>query len=446
MPINAKDETVIASISRAHVEATFFGLRRFIKGAQWIGKTNRYSIDTIEKIKSDIKAGGIHNPRQLAQYIVASSLLHSTDGWSYLGKAILSLLRGDPHRSRHLAYYAELRAAMAILATEGVGVFDKRHIAINGPNSVVPLQQEVPTHVFVWECLRFWSALPKSSDLFVDIIRPHGRSLDDWFAPFGGGTTVTAQARDWLLCWGMDLKSAVTDKNARNESSYRPDGMSNSWHVNCDNALSFVEDVWRVLEPSSDGEFSVLDRCLLRLSIESVARGLGGRGKKQLATRESVVSRIVGRQGLSNEMEQHWIRFLLRQSSPDDPPLFGLTRVSAFDEDFGHISVIARAVLLLRLASGATGRLLKQADLAIDSVSFWWSRLGYTRGLWEGTRELSATTDLWADVTELLVDAQNFRRRHASAGQNFFKAGEELGHVLLGLSGCERAAIWSMTP
>src|ERR1700685_1183046 len=122
MTLSPHDCLTIQSLSRANVEMTLSGLRRFARQYKWVGTTNRYSLDTVGKISSDSSAGGkIRNPRHLSQYIAASCILHCSDGWSYLGKAIMSLLRGDPHRCRHLAYYAELRAVMSLVATEGIG-------------------------------------------------------------------------------------------------------------------------------------------------------------------------------------------------------------------------------------------------------------------------------------------------------------------------------------
>jgi hypothetical protein len=125
--VSSSDRLTIQSINRSDVEETFSGLERFIKQRTWIGRANRYSRDTIRRIKSDIGIGGVRSPRQLSQYVAASTVLHCADGWSYLGKAISCLLRGDPHRCRHLAYYAELRAALSLLASEGVGIFQDRH-------------------------------------------------------------------------------------------------------------------------------------------------------------------------------------------------------------------------------------------------------------------------------------------------------------------------------
>lgn len=137
MALKNTDRGTIRSLMRSHVVDTLGGMRRYIKANRWVSKTNRYSSNPIAKIRLDNKVRTIKEPKHLSQYIAASSLLHATDGWSYLGRSLLSLLRGDPHRCRHLAYYAELRAAMSLLATEGIGVFRNRHFVINGPNSVL---------------------------------------------------------------------------------------------------------------------------------------------------------------------------------------------------------------------------------------------------------------------------------------------------------------------
>ncbi len=217
MSLSPHNFGAVQSLKRKNVEKTLAGLRHFAKTSRWVGERNWYVIDTKKKIAFESKAGALKRPRQLSQYIAASCLLHCTDGWSYLGKAISSLLRGDPHRARHLAYYAELRAAMSLLATTGVGVFDRYHFVIDAPNSVAALRAQSSTHVFVWDCLEYWCAQPMSGDLFASIVRPNGRTLDDWLAPLGGGSVAAPQAKEWFLQWGMDLQLPTEDREARNE-------------------------------------------------------------------------------------------------------------------------------------------------------------------------------------------------------------------------------------
>ncbi len=121
----------INSTKRLDVQLTLASMKRFLLKALWLSKSNKYSSDTINRITADINAGNLHK-RQMAQYVAASVILHCNDGWSYLGRSLSALLRGDPHRARHLAYYAELRGAMSLLASNGIGVFNKQHFVIDG--------------------------------------------------------------------------------------------------------------------------------------------------------------------------------------------------------------------------------------------------------------------------------------------------------------------------
>ena len=437
----------IQGLTRINVETTFAGMRRFTKNSRWVGKKNRYARNTIRKIQSDQKAGRIRNPRHLAQYITASSVLHCADGWSYLGKSILSLLRGDPHRSRHLAYYAELRAAMSLLATEGIGIFSRRHFAVNAPHSVIMLQANYPTHQFAWDCLNFWATLSSSGELFAKTVRPYGRNLNNWFAPLGGGKAVAPQAREWFRQWGIDLKVFAQDRDARNESSYRPDGMPDIWSVEAPAALNFARGVWEALEPSSMSSFDAIDRHILRLALESRFKGITGKKSHEDPVQyRNFVNRIIRDQNFSEPATNAWFNFVTRETMPDNLSIFDFSQKSTGSRDNSAVAVISRAILLLRIASGSTAFLIEEARITASSLSFWWETLGQVRGLWDGPREPEELTDLWSDIATLLVDIEQFQTNYAAVDQSFFRVGTEIGHTLAGLSDCERVAIWSMTP
>lgn len=267
--LSARDRAVIRAINQADVVATFAGLERYLAADQWLGTTNRYSQNTVKRIKSDIKSGTIRSPKNLAQYIAASCLLHGADGWSYLGMAVSALLRGDPHRSRHLAYYAELRAALSLLASQGIGIINHQHFAINAANQVVRLNNQKGTHEVVWGCLEYWAKRPRSGQLFAAIVKPYGRQLGDWLFPVGGAAGVAAQVQQWFRLWGVDLKVFADDRDARNVSSYRPDGIPTSWQLDPAETFEFVRSVWESFEPSSNSIFEAIDREILRLAMES---------------------------------------------------------------------------------------------------------------------------------------------------------------------------------
>ncbi|MGD1026668.1 hypothetical protein [Candidatus Binatus soli] len=447
MPLNPQDRAAIQSLSRANVQQTFGGLKRFTKKSVWVGKNNRYTTDVIKQIALETRTGALNNPRQLSQYISASCLLHCSDGWSYLGKSISALLRGDPHRSRHLAYYAELRAAMSLLASVGIGVFNNRHFVIDAPDSVVRLRGKYPTHEFVWDCLEAWGADNMSGDLFARVVRPNGRTLDEWLQPIGGGSKAAPQARQWFLQWGMDLKMPVEDKSARNESSYRPDGMPDSWCLDTSDTLRFTREMWSALEPSAASRFDTIDRHILRIAVESIFKGQTQTAPSKDPTRfRKFVSQVVEGQGFSTETAAKWVSFLHRQEVPDNLSILDLSQQSSEIRATSHTAIVARAALLLRIASGSTVELLSSIGFTADSVSFWWKEIGSARGLWDGEKGADGLIDLWADIKPLLQDIDDFQRRTQTVDQTFFRVGSDLGHTLAGLGSFERVAIWSLTP
>jgi hypothetical protein len=384
----------------------------------------------------------------MSHYIAASSVLHCADGWSYLGRAINSLLRGDPHRVVHLAYYAELRAALSLLACEGIGVFSRSHFVIDGSQSARKLPALQGTHVAAWSYLKYWSTLRRSGDLFSDVISPGGVSLSEWFHPVGGvDSIVRPKARHWFGQWSMDLARFSEDRDARNESSYRPDGIPTPWYVSPAGALSLATDLWEACEPSSVSLFDGIDRHILRMTAESSFSATQGATPAQRPQEFShYVDSIVDPLALDSPSSASWKAFLSRQTAPDDPSIFSNSTGDPLDRLVGHAAILSRATLLLRLATGATQKLIRSAGVSGEKLEFWWHQLGTNRGFWDGTKDRSELLDLWDDIKVLFEDIQEFRDNVPPADQTFQMIGSRLPQVVAGLGGCERVAIWSLTP
>lgn len=149
MPLPIADTNTISQLTRANVETTTAGLKPFIKKSRWIGKTNLYASNVVKELDRAPPATP-ERKRNLAQYIAASAVLHANDGWSYLGRAISCLMVGDAHRALHLAYYAELRAAISLLAGEGIGIFNQKHYVVNAAHSTLKLTVSRGTHQVAW--------------------------------------------------------------------------------------------------------------------------------------------------------------------------------------------------------------------------------------------------------------------------------------------------------
>ena len=94
----------------------------------------------------------------LAQYLALSTASHVLDGWRYISQAAISLLNGSRTQAIHLAYYAELRAALAILAFSGIGILKRHHFALTGNMDVVWF--EGGTHEATWKAIGSWCRQP----------------------------------------------------------------------------------------------------------------------------------------------------------------------------------------------------------------------------------------------------------------------------------------------
>ncbi len=200
MPLNATQQAAVSRASPIRVAQIFSELAENWPTTRWLKANNRYAINCKEKIDTDTSPSGYVRHGQLSSYIAASSVIHCMDGWSYAARAMEAELSGDVDAARHLAYYAELRAAMSLLAGTGLGVFDKKHFAVRADKRCERING--PTHVFVWEALEYWAQQPTATDLLLRVIQPGGKPLSEWlehFPPTAGGRFRSVLATQWFL-------------------------------------------------------------------------------------------------------------------------------------------------------------------------------------------------------------------------------------------------------
>lgn len=447
MSLSNANKTMLNGLNRSDVVTTLSTSKRFVRESRWLSRNNIYKTDAAEKVESDVVAGVITNPRHLAQYISVSTLLHCSDGWSYLGRAAQALLRGDPHRARHLAYYAELRAAMSLLASEGVGVFNTRHAYIAGPNLAAPLGGgREGTHVIVWDCLSNWAQHSRSGDLFSSVIKPYGRSLGDWLVPINGQANLGAQAHSWFMQWGMDLQTMANDRRARNHSSYRPEGIPTSLTLGSLETARTVGEIWKALEPATNSAFDLIDRHILRLALESVCRSRSGSNSLRGTSFNTMVSTILAYQALPPQLHTLWMDFLTRQREPEDTAVLRLSKSAPTASARSAFYMLARAVLLLRIASGSTSQLFQDAGFQPSEIEFWWTELGPARGLWNSDGAPENAADLWSDIDVALSSLDAFENEYTGSRHSFYNLGNAYGDAVSSLGGFERAMVWSLLP
>lgn len=442
--LRPSQKVMLRQASREPVLTALPRVDRFLNRGQWTGLANVWHNDG---------QGWTHNrtrsSRQLGDFLAAGSILHLGHAWSFYGRAVACILAGDAERATHFAYYAELRAAISLLATEGIGVMHDDHFAIDENNAVLDIPKsgvrgKLGTHVFVWLALEHWAGLARSAERLGRVITPEGRPLDEWITEFGSGLGMRGAfpvGAQWLRLWGLDIRTMAFDQRRRDQASYRVEISQPATRVGLHEAFQFLEQAWSLCEPSGRLTFVALDRHLLRRALEATHRGRTGRDPLsdpafQLSV-ESVVQRTMPH-------SRHLIDFLNRKSLPDDGPVF--RHSSAFAKSGiggGPLGILARALLMLRVATGAVQTLIFDAGIDLANLTGWLSEMGLNHGLWGDAGEPVEASDSWSDIAVVLQDCTDFfATRGTTASRSEWLL--SIPGATSTLSQAERVVVWSI--
>lgn len=384
-------ENRLANASRRSIRDAMPQLAGWWQANTWLGRNNVYRQDAIRQIASGVVTDHI----QLAEYVAASAVAHSFDGWSYLGRALEAEMAGDPDAARHLGYYAELRAGMALLASGGIGVFDRKHVVVRS-NQQCEVFNSDGTHVFVWRALRIWAESAAGRDTILDSVSPGGVRLSEWLNQFSIGSNFLATS--WMTQWGLDLSRLAEDRTARNIASYRPTAFTTPGPRSIEDTLRGILLLWEVCDPGANGGFPVLDSHLLRSSLEMAWRG--SNAARHINSYQQQLQVVLNAVTPTSCPEGQWDQFLAFQNLDKG---HGLIQDANGNVDQYHKEhskqVLARATLLLRISTGCSAILLGEAGVNGGSdLEFWKSGASVRRRLWPDADPVASSIDLWLDV------------------------------------------------
>ncbi|MBL8078896.1 MAG: hypothetical protein JNM55_13105 [Anaerolineales bacterium] len=418
--------------SREKIEGYFASLPTRYRSEKWIHKSNTYRYLCTSRYEDDIDPGTTStvNHNDLVAYIGASAPTHISDGWSYLGRAVDAMLRGDAYVATHLGYYAELRAGMGLLASEGIGVLRNKHPVVDSHNITRPLAGK-GTHADIWPIINHWTTLQRATDLLDDLIRPSSIKLSDWLSITGTATPVRAVAQQWLRSWGVDLAVAEDDHDCRNLASYRPSEFRRPPKLDVHQQTSFAEELWQLFEPSTTRRFPNLENFLLRNAFRNQAGGLPS-------------AEDIQNLGLTTLDSSSWATFL--QQTNDPSPIRLAEHWAPVDDPTCHLRIISRAALLLFVASSAARRLLSNAGYTSNDVRFWWARHGDDRGLWNTGSIPNDPQDLWADIAQAISDSAQWRGGNSMTTASLRDWRTNQSSALADFGGFELAGIWALMP
>ena len=431
---------------------------KYLPKHKLITKSNQLSKGALRAISRHNESSDSYTLKSndVSTYISASSISHLLDGWGYLSNAVDAYLKGNDGIAIHLAYYAELRAVMSLLASEGIGVFSNEHIGINSTgefdlflqhrrrvwsrkNSRYETKQnKLGTHVFAWEAFEKWcrSDVKPSYDL-LRLFKVKGHSFSDLlpgFHPQASQLVSSSIAKNWLKSWAFDVKKYKNDRDLRNFVSYRPQTIKDF-----DNQLDFkasIENVYRlfqVLSPSSNNPFDYLDKLLLKALFEELyARPeIHPRGAfeeliedsfAQVGTTLDLATQQIMLSGLPNN-QSHLIFEEADKKTVEALPL------------------ISRAALLLRVSTGSASVLLDDAQIGMHELNFIWENYGFNNGFWKDPTPANEFMSLWSEIE---TDYSNISSGLLDVDNTPFEIRNEIEEDISKLTQFNRAALWGL--
>lgn len=407
---------------------------------RWLGSGNYYKSNTIDKLETETVLKLVRRKRQIEEYIAASVIIHNTDAWNYLSSSIESLLNGDISNAIHLAYYAELRSSMSLMAFEGIGIFNNKHIwfdSTTAPN----LKNGPGTHKAVTDSMNEWSKLTTKKDVLFKLIRVNNNNLGDWLRESGVSARsgyASAVVNRWLKKWSIDLH-LEQDRYLRNEMSYRPHFETTA--INARLVITKLTQIWDVLEPTAANRFPLLDKYLLRFSLEEIYKSATGRQPSGVLF-ENFVTNIFGR--LGEDPTLILFDFLLRRVEPNDHLIFEEALKDSSDININRddpFPIICRALLLLRLSTGAAQHLISESSLDPNSLRFWWEQIALQHGSIQVIPSGIDAIDLYTDIRESIDEINNLPIGSMnSIKEAFTNVPEQLFYI----KQFQRTAIWGI--
>lgn len=308
---------------------------------------------------------------ELVQYIALSTASHVLDGWRYLSQAAISALNGSRTQAIHLAYYAELRAALAILAFSGIGILKRQHFALTSNMDVIWF--EGATHEATWQAIGHWCRQPGNGIEVLRCLSCLGLTGEDWADACGAATSGTVQdiAEYWVSDWSVDLGALAQDSNLRNEASYRPNVRLNALDLPSAADLRFIRDACAASIPVDHGQFDIVDRAIVYdLFKKSYQLLFVPSGKTFQTFRAGVGNWIVNHKNKSEAEAIEIITSLRSAFREQGGGLLG--RAKKQNVDVG--AVFSRGFLLLRLASALLRLQWKETRL-LKSPQEWQEQL-----------------------------------------------------------------------
>ncbi|MFZ2031639.1 MAG: hypothetical protein WAU68_15105 [Vitreimonas sp.] len=431
--------SVLQTADRAHVVASLAAFAHK-PASGWLAPGSPGAGGNLPKRWDRVKAMPAD---EIVRALAAAGPNHCIDAWSFLARALSALLAGDQHAARHFAYYMQLRAALSILASVGVGIFNKTNFVVTATGAIDRLDpgasahaEGIGTHEIVWTALKEWSNDPSLAKQFLTLMRLQGSPIAECLDAIWPGYSPEAVAGKLVRIWTLDLARASNEQRARNQSSYAPQALMQI-PVTTKDYLKLVAHIWDMCEPTAPGSFNQLDRHLLRESLWA-NQGIA----------EPSLSRLDGAMSSRLDYLPSQVKFiaddnfLLGKSEPSLPDIITYARQTSLPSS--ALAMIARGVLLTRVATGFTCANFTDAgiDLSGGALRPWLDPIGVDRGYWNPAAPQAEFANLWTEVEEALEHLAEATKTQPLCR---FDWSSQSPNGLSTISEAERIGLWSLS-
>jgi hypothetical protein len=148
----------------------------------------------------------------------------------------------------------------------------------------------------------------------------------------------------------------------------------------------------------------------------------------------------VNPQGLTKEV---WKEFLCDPAKHPDSSVFAAVQGnSGLDSTGQHLEMLARGLMLLRLATGACRQLVINSGIDKAQLQFWWHCIGQELALWDKADVPADTQSLWLDIQASIQDIEAWVRAGNVNHVRSFRVSQ--APALAVIDETERIALWGM--
>jgi hypothetical protein len=262
----------------------------------------------------------------------------------------------------------------------------------------------------------------------------------------GTPESLSALSYKFLTSWGLDLEKFDADKNSRDTASYRPSHVTNIPYTTAIESCEFIINLWNLSNPDVIPKFNQLDKYLVRNSLDLVNNQyLNPRGKSK--TLEERITPTLMSLSIDETTLGMWKDFFAFRTLEDPILLIDAKNHTSNTDPRNHFGIIARASLLLRIATGSCFQFIKSAPFSLSDLEFWWGELGMERGMWNPSNKPSVESEdiisLWEEVNLALENIELWKDKKVPYYYDLIKENADSLNIL---ESCERIGFWGLLP